>query len=150
MRLIKTIKLKKYWSHVTKNFIKKLLEHFSPIFMRILIIVTFALYMVHNFACLFYFAAKVDFEKNNTWLQQSFDGRIMLHGYVVKYFYSLYWAFQTLTTVGYGDFAVTNTSEISVTLMWIFIGVIFYQFVVGAMTSYANVQLDSSQSLKTL
>ena len=150
LRLIKTPKIMKYWNHVTRKLKKKILEHISPIAMRIFIIVIFAIYMVHNLACLFYFAAKINFGKNNTWVQQSFDGRLENEGIVVRYFYALYWAFQTLTTVGYGDFAVTNTSEITVTLLWIFIGVIFYQFVVGAMTSYSHIKLDSSESLKNL
>ena len=47
----------------------------------------------------------------------------------------MYWAFQTLTTVGYGDFGAYNAYEMLVTCIWMFIGVAFYSFVVGSLTS---------------
>jgi len=47
----------------------------------------------------------------------------------------MYWAFQTLTTVGYGDFGAYNGNEILVTCIWMFVGVAFYSFVVGSLTS---------------
>ena len=62
----------------------------------------------------------------------------MNSGIKEKYYYSIYWAFQTITTVGYGDFKVSNAYEILVTDFWIFIGVIFYSFAVGVMTSFAT------------
>ena len=48
---------------------------------------------------------------------------------------TLYWAFQTLTTVGYGDFGCHNQYEIAITCVWMFIGVAFYSVVVGSLTS---------------
>ena len=47
----------------------------------------------------------------------------------------MYWAFQTLTTVGYGDFGAYNGWEIFLTLLWMFLGVSFYTVVVGSLTS---------------
>lgn len=52
-----------------------------------------------------------------------------------RYYESIYWAFQTLTTVGYGDFGAHNSVEILVTCIWMFIGVAFYSFVTGSMIS---------------
>lgn len=53
----------------------------------------------------------------------------------MKYFRSAYWAYQTLTTVGYGDFGAYNGWEILITLVWMFIGVSFYTIVVGSLTA---------------
>lgn len=52
-----------------------------------------------------------------------------------KWFMAMYWAFQTLTTVGYGDFGAYNNAEIWLTLVWMFVGVAFYTFVVGSLTT---------------
>ena len=59
----------------------------------------------------------------------------------------MYWAFQTLTTVGYGDFGAYNSYEILVTIIWMGFGVIFYSMVVGTLTS---VMTDDSYELYTL
>lgn len=48
---------------------------------------------------------------------------------------SVYWASQTLTTVGYGDFGAYNSQEIILTCVWMFVGVIVYAIVVGSLTS---------------
>jgi len=50
--------------------------------------------------------------------------------------------------VGYGDFTVNNAYEILVTNFWMFIGVIFYSFVVGVMTSFATTRLGTNELLK--
>ena len=47
----------------------------------------------------------------------------------------MYWAFQTLTTVGFGDFGAYNTGEIAITTIWMIVGVTFYTFVVASLTS---------------
>jgi len=49
---------------------------------------------------------------------------------------TIYWAFQTLTTVGYGDFGCYNGWEIFITCLWIFVGVAFYSITVGSLTSF--------------
>ena len=51
------------------------------------------------------------------------------------YILGLYWALQTITTVGYGDFGSGNTLELVITTIWMCIGVAFYSFAVGAITS---------------
>lgn len=51
------------------------------------------------------------------------------------YMRSLYWACQTLTTVGYGDFGAYNGFEIGITCIWMFMGVVVYAIVVGTLTS---------------
>jgi hypothetical protein len=48
---------------------------------------------------------------------------------------ALYWAFQTVTTVGYGDFGCANMSEYIFTIGWMIAGVIFYSILVASVTS---------------
>ena len=48
---------------------------------------------------------------------------------------SVYWAFQTVTTVGYGDIAITRPEEYGLALIWMVFGVTVYSFTVGSVTS---------------
>jgi len=47
----------------------------------------------------------------------------------------MYWAFQTLTTVGYGDVQGTTTFERIYCLLWMIFGVAFYSFTIGNLQS---------------
>ena len=67
--------------------------------------------------------------------------------YLFAYSMSGYWAFQTLTTVGYGDFGAYNDQEVWITLFWMFLGVIFYTFVVGSMTTLATTGNKAAEQL---
>jgi hypothetical protein len=51
------------------------------------------------------------------------------------YILSVYWACQTLTTVGYGEFGSHNTYEIFISIGWMGLGVMFYSILVGTLTS---------------
>jgi len=52
-----------------------------------------------------------------------------------QYFESFYWAFQTVTTVGYGDFSISTKSEFILALIWMIIGCNFYSFTIGNVSS---------------
>jgi len=53
-----------------------------------------------------------------------------------KYLYSVYWALQTLTTVGYGDIPVDTNLEKVVCICWMVFGVGFYSFTIGNLSSF--------------
>jgi len=73
----------------------------------------------------------------NTWVYQKTikDEKFFDHSKMDMYFQCVYWACQTLTTVGYGDFGAFNSWEIILTIIWMAIGVAFYSIVVGTLTS---------------
>ena len=52
-----------------------------------------------------------------------------------QYLYAFYWASQTLTTVGYGDFGADNSAELIITIVWMALGSAFYAIQVGSLTS---------------
>lgn len=59
----------------------------------------------------------------------------------------MYWAFQTLVTVGYGEFGAKNFSEAMICLVWMMFGVSFYSFVVGSVTSILAAEARDTETL---
>ena len=86
--------------------------------------------IVHLSACFWYLAAKLMANDDSTWVSRkstvSKDSSTML-----LYFESVYWSTQVLTTVGYGDFGAGNTIEYLLNIVWMIIGVGFYQLAFG-------------------
>ena len=131
----------KYYSRMNK-MVSKLNINRSTI--RIMNIMILALFMVHIFACFFYLSAKMHDFSSDTWVVQRDD--LDTRG-AQSYVLSIYWAFQTLTTVGYGDFGAYNSWEILITCVWMFLGVAFYSFVVGSLTSVISSEGSQQENL---
>lgn len=53
----------------------------------------------------------------------------------MKYLSSLYWAVATVLTVGYGDIHAHTIGERIFSIFWMLIGVIFFAFTIGILTS---------------
>ena len=60
----------------------------------------------------------------------------------------MYWAFQTLTTVGYGDFPLTSIPELIFGVAWMLVGVIFYSIIVGSLTSIFSQEIFTAERLE--
>jgi len=56
-------------------------------------------------------------------------------GKFYQYVASLYWAFSTLTTVGYGDISARTPSEQAFSMIMMLMGVSWYAYVVGSMST---------------
>jgi len=52
-----------------------------------------------------------------------------------KYLISVYWAFQTVTTVGFGDIAITHQEEYILATIWMLFGVTVFTLVIGNVSS---------------
>lgn len=57
------------------------------------------------------------------------------------YMLSIYWAICTVSTVGYGDIRPFNSTEQVFTILWMIIGVAFYSYTVGTLST---IMLDSN------
>lgn len=111
---------------------------------RILKQIGIMILLVHLFSCFWYMCSKYNNFENDTWvMQMDFIDRSDIE----TYYWCLYWAFQTLTTVGYGDFGAYNTYEIILTIIWMGFGVAFYSIVVGTLTSIFTEQIFDQVSL---
>mmetsp|Transcript_32070 Transcript_32070/g.42518 ORF Transcript_32070/g.42518 Transcript_32070/m.42518 type:complete len:165 (+) Transcript_32070:241-735(+) len=89
------------------------------------------LYLVHLFACIWFFTA--------TW-SRKYDSWADMMGLwdeepQWKYLISVYWAFQTVTTVGFGDIGITHLEEYVLSILWILFGVAFYTLTIGNVSS---------------
>lgn len=102
-------------------------------FIRMFRLFCLSILCIHLFSCFFYLTAKFNNEDSSTWV---FRKDLDLQASVKDlYVMSVYWAAQTLTTVGYGDFGSDNPYEMMITVIWMLLGAAFYSVVVGSLTS---------------
>ena len=71
-----------------------------------------------------------------------------------KYMISVYWAFQTVTTVGFGDISIGHRDEYVLAIFWMLIGVSIYTLVIGNVSNIIA-EIDSkafelNQKMQTL
>jgi hypothetical protein len=141
LRLIKVLKSLTYNRHVSKIMNRINLTSGR---MRIAKSVLLAAFCVHIIACFWFMQAKFVGLDPTTWVYRK--------GYVdqsdiMNYTYSVYWAVQTLATVGYGEFSAGNIFEYSICLVWMMFGVSFYSFLVGSVTSILAAEARDTETL---
>lgn len=122
----------------------------NPAMTRLLKILFGVLYLVHVFACVWFFVANFS-QKPDSWAG-SLD--LWDKAPMFKYTVSVYWAFQTVTTVGFGDIGIAHIEEYILSILWMLFGVSVYTLTIGNVSSIIAT-LDSkafflSQKLQTL
>lgn len=138
--------------------ILKVLKHYSnsPVFVslqdclqvnsRLWKLVKFLLSVllcVHIFGCLWYFSARlVDFDVTCWVVRTESQDSSDLH----KYLLSIYWAITTAATVGYGDIVPFTNMEILLAVSWMVVGVGFYSYTVGSLSSFLT-SIDTRDSV---
>jgi len=85
-------------------------------------------FLVHLVGCFWFLSAKLDDFNPDTW--------VVRFGYLdydpsQQYLASIYWALQTLTTVGFGDIYAKTIPEKVIAILWMIFGVGFYSFTIG-------------------
>ena len=58
------------------------------------------------------------------------------------YIFSLYWVFTVLTTVGYGDYAGSNSAEFMFSIALEFCGLTFFALLTGLITPLVTPEKD--------
>jgi len=141
MRLVKILKAAKKIKLVQKCL--KSIKVNSAITRMIQGMIT-ALLLTHVFACFWFLTAKFYNFSDDTWVS-----RIGIRGSEpsVMYIWSLHWATQTITTVGYGDIPAFTNTEIVFSFIWMLIGVVFYSFIIG---NFSSIITGSSQIQKSI
>mmetsp|Transcript_19973 Transcript_19973/g.37015 ORF Transcript_19973/g.37015 Transcript_19973/m.37015 type:complete len:384 (-) Transcript_19973:203-1354(-) len=91
---------------------------------------------VHLAGCIWYFNARLQNFSPDSWVTRN---HLIDTDIPTLYLISVYWAFSVVTTVGFGDYASTLKSEMLIAILWMTIGVIFYSFAIGSLSTFLNV-----------
>lgn len=99
---------------------------------RMLKVLALQIFLLHIVSCFWYLFASLEDNMFDTWV----GGRGIVDsntGYL--YFNSFYWAFQTTTTVGYGDFSMNTYMEYIIAILWMVVGTNFFSFTIGSVST---------------
>ena len=150
LKLLRIYRLQQFIRNVEANYN---IHHGISRMLNIIIVVLLA---THFVGCLWYwFGIEGDYDeaKLNCFFNQTLeDGDLefkdvfleggwvcregmMDSGEGLNYVASLYWAFSTLTTVGYGDISARTSSEQAFSMIMMLMGVSWYAYVVGSMST---------------
>ena len=133
MRLFRLIKIAKV---IRASRIMKRFEATMTIKYGVLRLAKFAVMVnviAHWNACGWYLVAGIQSEDAFTWLKATGLYRSEESGVADHYFASLYWAFATLTTIGYGDIAAHTLTERIYGIFSMLISAAVFAYVVGTM-----------------
>jgi hypothetical protein len=89
------------------------------------------IFATHLVGCFWFLVAKEGEFKPSSWVVRQ---GIQDEPASMKYLQSVYWAFQTLTTVGFGDINGKNVEERIFAIAWMLLGIGFYSIMFGNMT----------------
>lgn len=104
---------------------------------RLLIFAVAIVIVSHTLACVWLFIGTLpDVPPDSTWVVASGLSDTAEHR--VLYLHAFYWAVTTLTTVGYGDITPGNENEIVVCILTLYMGVLLYAALIGAVTDYLS------------
>ena len=109
--------------------------HLNPGVGKLITVLISVLFIVHFVACLWYAIAELNDFESDTWVVRM---DIMYDSIAKKYSTSMYWAFQTLTTVGYGDVRAVRNDERIIAIIWMVFGVGFYAYIIGYIQTILN------------
>ena len=140
LRLIRLLKLARLLK--LGKFIKSVEEalQLSPAAFKLMKLVFNVTFIAHLLACFWYYVSSVESGEvpDNWWntVEHLADGTVEQH-----YISSLYWAFTTMTTVGYGDLTPQTQTERSYSIVVMILGATVFGYIVGNVSQMVG-QLD--------
>jgi hypothetical protein len=96
---------------------------------------------IHLISCLWFLTAKLSDFSPDTWVIRI---NLQDESNTVQYITCVYWAVQTLTTVGFGDIPAVTIAEKIIAIGWMITGVGFFSFTIGNLSSImANIDIKA-------
>lgn len=96
------------------------------------------LFLVHWGGCIFHFMADpMIYEGTDTWI---FEFKLENQSVYEKYIHAVYFCFETITTVGYGDIHPINTGEVIFAMIFMIVSSTVFGFIVGSIVTIMNKQ----------
>jgi hyperpolarization activated cyclic nucleotide-gated potassium channel 2 len=139
-RLMKLLRLARI-TRLFERYQDDLFEYLH--FFAVLKLIVVMLYVGHLFGCFFHYfsvdewrtddeLAQIDAGTLSPWLKEYFDDSHHASGDVWdRYIASMYWAFTTMTTVGYGDISSVTRSERIIACFGMLVGGFVFSGVIG-------------------
>ena len=126
LRLLRLAKLRKVLMQIEEYINSEAITNF----LTVLRLIIFAFFITHWIACMWYYISSIESETHGkTWLTQAyFETGSTAELYVT----SLYWAFTTMATVGYGDIVPITQNEMIFALIALLISCGMFAYTVGS------------------
>ena len=151
-RLYRLIRIARIFKIVKQGLNGELIDRLQDAFqlnrgvMRIIKFAATVLVCVHIVGCLWFFLAKLQGFPPDSWVIKY---NLLDENHPTQYIASIYWAFTTLSTVGYGDITGGTDEERLFSIVWMLLGVGFYSFAIGSLTSVLST-LDTRSNELTI
>ena len=97
---------------------------------------------VHLLGCLWILLAQMNDYGPSSWIAIA---DLQDESEFTIYLASIYWAFQTMLTVGYGDINAFSNEEMALCIAWMVLGGFFYTFTIGNLSSFMS-NLDTRET----
>jgi hypothetical protein len=85
--------------------------------------------------CIWFLGARIDGFSPDCWVVRR---NILDASVSIQYINSIYWAFATIITVGYGDISAHTQIEMLIAVCWMIFGVGFYSFTISSLSSFLS------------
>mmetsp|Transcript_37721 Transcript_37721/g.27802 ORF Transcript_37721/g.27802 Transcript_37721/m.27802 type:complete len:162 (-) Transcript_37721:287-772(-) len=143
LRILKLFKMLRLLNH--NKSMKKLMDmiRLHSGIMRMITVIISVAFLVHIVGCVWFLAAKFEDFNPKTWVVRN---EYLDETPLVQYLASIYWAFCTLTTVGFGDIHAETVPEMIIAICWMIFGVGFYSFTIGNLAKIIT-SVDIQQSI---
>lgn len=125
LRLLRVLRLHRLFIRLEENIASETMNIIIK-FLKLIIMITF---IAHWIACFFFAVGFNELPNPESWLVVA---GIDQADTSTKYIFSLYWAFATMTTVGYGDIHPNTPKERAVTLITMLVSCVVYAYTIGS------------------